>query len=353
LIIQGILDENRQLYQSQYDELVGRLLHIPKGSLRRQTRGGAEYVYLRRYLAGRGYEDVYLGPAADRRVNQIITFVEERPQRVAERRAVVEALKALGVRRVELQAKGYHHILGKLMGAFEAAGLWDQGLMLIGSWCFNVYVQAFGVAFYPLRTMDFDFALKIPYRGDKTDVDALLRELGFTARVDAAYGKIDYVLPGVGMVEVFIDREQATGEAVAAVRENLALVPAPVANLKILIDNPVTTKVHGVHKAVTLPSMPAFFVHRLVTARFGEYRDAVLYPEKIRKDLKQAALLAARIEGDEDLVAQLGNIVNGLTQDLREKMQKSAAEAEDFVQALDLTDNDVVRIQALAQTALG
>lgn len=352
MIIQGILDENRQLYQSQYDELVGRLLHIPKGSLRRQARGGAEYIYLRRYLAGRGYEDVYLGPAADRRVNQITTFVEERPQRVAERRAVVEALKALGVRHVELQAKGYHDILGKLMAAFEAAGLWDQGLMLIGSWCFNVYVQAFGVAFYPLRTMDFDFALRIPYRGDKTDVDALLRELGFTARVDAAYGKIDYVLPGVGMVEVFIDRDQATSEAVAVVRENLALVPAPVANLRILIDNPVTTKVHGVHKAVTLPSMPAFFVHRLITARFGEYRDAVLYPEKIRKDLKQAALVAARIESDEDLVAQLITIVNGLTEDLREKMRRSAAEAVDYVQSPDLTDEDAAGIRSMSQIAL-
>ncbi len=170
--------------------------------------------------------------------------------------------------------------------------------------------------------------------------------------MDAAYGKIDYVLPGVGMVEVFIDREQATGEAVAAVRENLALVPAPVANLKILIDNPVTAKVHGVHKAVTLPSMPAFFVHRLITARFGEYRDAILYPEKIRKDLKQAALVAVRVEGDEDLVAQLISIVNGLTQDLREKMRRSAAEAEDFVQALDLTDDDAARIQSMAQKAL-
>jgi hypothetical protein len=353
VVIQGILDENRQLYQSQYDELVGRLLHIPKGSLRRQARGGAEYIYLRRYLAGRGYEDVYLGPAADRRVNQMTMFVEERPQRVAERRAVVEALKALGVKRVELQSKGYHDILGKLMAAFEAAGLWDQGLMLIGSWCFNVYVQAFGVAFYPLRTMDFDFALRIPYRGDKADVDALLRNLGFTARVDAAYGKIDYVLPGVGMVEVFIDRDAATGEAVAAVREKLALVPAPVANLKILIDNPVTTKVHGVHKSVTLPSMPAFFVHRLITARFGEYRDAALYPEKIRKDLKQAALVAEKITSDSNLQAELKRIVGALPVDLRDKMDQSASAAADYVQALDLTDDDVVRIQSVAQTAMG
>jgi len=352
VVIHSILEENRRLYQSQYDETVGRLLHIPKGSLRRQVRGGNEYLYLRRHLAGRGYEDVYLGPAADKRVAALVSFVGERPRRMAERRAVVEALKALGVKNVELQEKGYHRIFGDLMTAFEQAGLWDEGLMLIGSWCFNVYVQAFGVAFYPLRTMDFDFALRIPYRGDKTDVDALLRELGFTARVDAAYGKIDYVLPGVGMVEIFIDREQATGEAVAAVRENLALVPAPVAYLRILIDNPVTTKVHGVHKAVTLPSMPAFFVHRLITARFGEYRDAVLYPEKIRKDLKQAALVAARIARDQDLVAQLITIVNGLREDLREKMRRSAATAGEYVQAPDFMEEDAAAIRSMMQTAL-
>lgn len=352
MIIQGILEENRRLYQSQYDQVVGRLLHIPKGSLRRQVRGGQSYLYLRRYLSGKGYGDVYLGPAADKRGAAMVAFVEERPQRIQERKAVVDALKALGVRRVELQEKSYHHILGKLMTAFEDAGLWDQGLMLIGSWCFNVYVQALGVAFYPLRTMDFDFALRIPYRGDKADVDALLSELGFTPRVDAAYGKIDYVLPGVGMVEVFIDREQATGEALAAVREKLSLVPAPVANLKILIDHPVTIKVHGVHKAVSVPSMPAFFVHRLITARFGEYRDGVLYPEKIRKDLKQAALVAARIEDEEDLAAQVKNIVNELAQDLGNKMRQNAAEAGNYVRSPDLTIEDVHAIKALVERVL-
>lgn len=352
MIIQSIIEENRRLYQSQYDEVVGRLLHIPKGSLRRQVRGGKTYFYLRRYLTGKGYEDVYLGPTADKRVAAIVIFMEERPQRIQERRAVVDALKALGVKRVDLQEKGYHHIFGELMGAFEQAGLWDEGLMLIGSWCFNVYVQAFGVAFYPLRTMDFDFALRVPYRGDKADVDALLRNLGFTARVDAAYGKIDYVLPGVGMVEVFIDRDQATVEAVDAVRQELAIVPAAVANLQILIDNPVTTKVHGVHKAVTLPSMPAFFVHRLITARFGEYRDAVLYPEKIRKDLKQAALVAEKIAGDKHLLEELKRIVAALPDDLRDKMDQSASSAADYVQALDLTDDDVAGILSMSQAAL-
>jgi hypothetical protein len=155
------------------------------------------------------------------------------------------------------------------------------------------------------------------------------------------------------MAEVFIDREQATGEAVAAVRENLALVPAPVANLKILIDNPVTTQVHGVHKSVTLPSLSAFFVHRLITARFGEYRDAALYPEKIRKDLKQAALVAEKITSDSNLQAELKRIVGALPVDLRDKMGQSASAATDYVQALDLTEDDVVRIQSVAQAAMG
>jgi len=190
------------------------------------------------------------------------------------------------------------------------------------------------------------------YHSQYADVDALLRNLEFSARVDAAYNKIDYVLPGVGMVEVFIDRDQATVEALDGVRQDLAIVPAAVAKLQILIDNPVTTKVHGVHKAVTLPSMPAFFVHRLITARFGEYRDVVLYPEKIRKDLKQAALVAARIDDNTELRAQLQAIVNGLTEDLREKMSQSAASAATYVQALDLTSDDVERIQTLAKAAL-
>ena len=208
------------------------------------------------------------------------------------------------------------------------------------------------MAYYPLRTMDFDLALRIPYRGEKADVDALLRNLGFTARVDAAYNKIDYVLPGVGMVEVFIDRGQATEAALTTVRENLAIVPAKVANLKILLDNPVTAKVHGVHKAVTLPSMPAFFVHRLITSRFGEYRDRVFYLEKIRKDLKQAALVAARIAEDKQLTGELQRIARNLPDDLKEKMRKSAEAAADHVQPPDLTESDAAGILAMTQSAL-
>jgi hypothetical protein len=32
--------------------------------------------------------------------------------------------------------------------------------------------------------MDFDFGLKIPYSGNKADIDGLLKNLGFTAQID-------------------------------------------------------------------------------------------------------------------------------------------------------------------------
>ncbi len=349
MVIEGILEESRELYQGQYDEVLARLLHIPKGSLRRRKVGGAAYWYLRRHVAGKGYEDVYVGPAGDRAAEAFVSFVRERKKRLKERDAVKQSLKALGVLKVELREKGYPAMFTALADAFGEVGLWQEGLMLIGSWCFNVYVQAFGVEFYPLRTMDFDFGLRVPYRGEKADVDRLLRELGFTARVDPGHGKIDYVLPGVGMVEIFIDRDQADREQVEKFKRDLSLWPAAVSYLKILTDHPVTTKVHGVHKAITLPSMPAFFVHRLVTARFGEYRDPVSHAGKIRRDFKQAALVAKKIETESSLREELAAIVAGLSEELRQKMQQGAELAAEYVKSPDFTEEDELQIKRALQ----
>jgi len=46
---------------------------------------------------------------------------------------------------------------------------------------------------------------------------------------------------------------------------------------------------------------PAFFVYRIGTARFGEYRDPACHAGKIRKVFKQAALVAKKIETDKHL----------------------------------------------------
>lgn len=345
MVVQTILEESRATYQAQYHQTVARLIHIPKGTLRLKTRKGSRYWYLRRFIAPKRYKDIYLGLAGNRDVENLVAFIAERKQRLEELRAVKESLRQLGVKKMEFQEKGYHKTFTELMAVMGNAGLWDEGLMLIGSWCFNVYCQAFGVEYYPLRTMNFDFGLRVPYTGDKADINDLLINLGFTPRIDMAYDKVDYVLPGVGMVAVFIDREKASGEQIDALKRDLSIRPAAVSCLQLLIDHPVQVKIHGVHKTITLPAMPAFFVHRLITASFGEYRDAALHRGKIRKDYKQAALVARKILESEALRGELSLVIDGLDADTHRKMVAGAAAAKEHIKAPDLSEEDVLWIQ--------
>lgn len=347
MIIKDILEESRSHYQAQLDQVLGRLIHIPRGSLRKKILGQKAYWYLRRHVKEKGYVDVYIGPESDPAVQHFIDFARERPGRVDEFKAIQAALKELGVNPVKLQQKGYPAMFEALVTAFGEAGLWREGLMLVGSWCFNVYVQAFGVEFFPLRTMDFDFGLRIPYQGGKADMDDLLKRLGFTARVDMAYDKVDYVLPGLGIVEVFIDRRSASSENVRDLKERLSLRPAALSYLHLLIDHPVSVKMHGLRCSIVVPSMPSFLIHKLVTAKFGEFRDPVLDIHKTRKDYKQAALVAKKIFTDPALRETLNQLTGDLSSGLREKMTAGADAAADYIKAPDLSQADVSIIQGL------
>jgi hypothetical protein len=58
--------------------------------------------------------------------------------------------------------------------------IFNEGVQLIGSWCFNLYQKRLGVKEYPLRTLDVDFLLPVPYKGAKhadfiKDLEALSR----------------------------------------------------------------------------------------------------------------------------------------------------------------------------------
>lgn len=105
MIIEGILQESRDLYLNQHRHLVGLLIHIPKGSLRDVQRSGNHYWYLRRYTAERGYADAYLGPLGTRATEAIVNFIGQRKSRIKEPKAVRQALKSLGSKEWNLKSK--------------------------------------------------------------------------------------------------------------------------------------------------------------------------------------------------------------------------------------------------------
>ena len=53
----------------------------------------------------------------------------------------------------------------KIIKVFDDNDLFDEGVQLIGSWCFQLYQKHLGAPRFPLMTQDIDFLIPNPYRG--------------------------------------------------------------------------------------------------------------------------------------------------------------------------------------------
>ncbi len=55
--------------------------------------------------------------------------------------------------------------VARILKVFSENNLFDEGVELIGSWCFQLYQKHLGAPQFPLRTQDIDFLIPNPYRG--------------------------------------------------------------------------------------------------------------------------------------------------------------------------------------------
>ena len=56
---------------------------------------------------------------------------------------------------------------GQAAADYLNAGLWQDGLELIGSWCFFMHQKHLGVKVLPFKTVDVDFLIPRPYLSKK------------------------------------------------------------------------------------------------------------------------------------------------------------------------------------------
>jgi len=71
-------------------------------------------------------------------------------------------------------------IVKNILKIFDNYELWDEGVELIGSWCFELYQKNFNVRKYPLKTVDIDFLVPYPYRGrTKVNLVEKFEQIGF------------------------------------------------------------------------------------------------------------------------------------------------------------------------------
>lgn len=320
MVIEQIWEESRDYYLDYQKRLIGELLISPVGSIKRRKSWGGWFLYLHK-RKGQGFEDVYLGSETDPPVKKIAEKIKNRQRLIRELRSAKNALKLLKANRMSRALKDFTGPLRKLLAAMEELGFFEAGIELIGSYCFKVYQSHFGVEWFPLRTMDIDFAVPIPYKGPPADLEAVLKELGFRQEF-CTDGTIFF--EGNGLKIEFLQPRRGSGTK-GRLREvkELSTVPIPLPYLNILLDHKMEVSLRDIGR-IALPSMPAFALHKLLIASLSERK------AKREKDYNQVCAVAKKIITEKNLIDEVHKIFVDLPQSWRKKINASARILPEF-----------------------
>ncbi|KJR41456.1 hypothetical protein MCHI_002651 [Candidatus Magnetoovum chiemensis] len=276
LPIDSIIEESREYYLKYRQSLAAQILFLPYlGAVEIKKKGSQKYCYIQKRANGKK-TSAYIGKIDDDRVKKAYYAINKRKAFIEELKIVTHTLKKLGH---SLKTVDLTNTIHKLLKLFAKHGLWEQGLEIVGSWCFNIYQIYLGVQDFPLRTEDLDIAVRLPYKGNKVDIAVLLKSLGF---VEDFYpnGVVFYRCEGI-RVE-FIVPQKAKGSISGKISvPELNISAQPLRFLDILCSNPMTIKIKGGIN-VSVPSPSAFALHKLLIAQRRTDK------EKARKDYIQA-----------------------------------------------------------------
>jgi hypothetical protein len=322
VVIDQIWEESRDYYLDYQKRLVGELLISPVGSIKRKKSWGGWFLYLHK-RKGQEFQDIYLGSESDPTVEKIAEKIKDRQRLIRELRSTRNALKLLKANKMSRSLKDFTEPLRKLLAEMELLGFFEAGIELIGSYCFKVYQSHFGVEWFPLRTIDIDFAVPIPYKGPTADLEAVLKELGFRQEF---YPDGAIFFEGNGLKIEFLQPRKGSGtkRRLPEVKE-LSTVPIPLPYLNLLLDNKLEVSLRDIGR-IALPSMPAFILHKLLIASLPERK------AKRQKDYKQVCAVAKKIITDRKLIDEVHRIMNDMSLKWRKQINQSVLILPEFVE---------------------
>lgn len=168
--------------------------------------------------------------------------------------------------------------INKILRVFERNNLFEEGVELIGSWCFSLYQKHLGAKKYPLATLDIDFLIPSPFYGkDHAGFVKQLEDLGF--HVDFNKEGSLFLWSTELKIE-FIAPEKSRGVDKFIKIKKLGLNAIPLRYVGFLLDEPITVIDDGIR--IKVPSPERYCLHKLIVA---DKRKKI---DKRLKDLQQA-----------------------------------------------------------------
>ncbi len=278
--------ELKHLAQAQRRVLAGT-----PGTLKQRSRRGTDY-WVREHIRVDGRKD-------DEHFGTVPALGEAR---VRELRAEVELAKALAAGSASLRLLGYQRVERKaaaVLAAFHNRGLFHAGLTLVGSHAYGVLLNETGISAPAYRTQDIDVARAQPLAlalPATPAVPEILAESGLAFHpvpgMPSHRPSASFKLPGAEAlaVDLLVPGPRA-GAVVAA--GDLGGYAQTIPLLEFLVEEPIDAIVLSPNQIVPVrvPSPERFVLHKLYASQ--SRRGA---RDKVRKDLEQAAVLAAAVE---------------------------------------------------------
>ena len=278
----------KQLARSQR-----RILEGAPGMLKRRVRRGTEYWVREFNGVGRRKTDEHLGTVAD--VDQA---------RLREAEAEIKLAKDLTAGSSALRIFGYQRPDREptaVLAALYNHGLFRAGLTLVGSHAYGALVNEYGISAPVYATEDIDVARGQPLElvlSPDLDFQRILGDSGLdfvpVPGMPSRHPSGSFKVPGARALSVDLLVSGKTLGKVVPVGE-LGTHGQEVPLLDFLVADPIEAIVLGPNHVVPVkaPAPERFVLHKLLSSQSRKTdRD------KIRKDLAQAAILAAAIEED-------------------------------------------------------
>lgn len=279
--------EIKQLARSQE-----RILAGTPGTLKQRTQSGRKY-WVREHIRVDGKKtDEYLGPASSMD-----------PAVLKRAAAEIDLAKGLARGSGRLRLFGYQRIDRRPAAVLEVIfnkGLFRAGLTLVGSHAYGALLNELGISAAGYRTQDIDLARAQPLsialpRG--SSFGSVLRETGLSfvpvPGMPSHRPSASFKLPGSDTLAVDLLVPGARAGEVVAVEE-LSAHAQTVPLLEFLIKDPIESVALSPNQVIPMlvPSPERFLLHKLFSSQSRRSSDR----DKIRKDLEQAAVLAAALE---------------------------------------------------------
>lgn len=222
-------------------------------------------------------------------------------------------------------------ITRKILKVFADNGLFNEGVELIGSWCFQLYQKHLGAKSFPLRTQDIDFLVPSPYHGkEHSDFIEQLERLGFN-RDFKSNGSL-YLWNADLKIE-FITPEKGAGTDNAIKIKKLGLSAIPLRFVAALLKDPITIIDDGIE--ICVPNPINFCLHKLIIASRRKNIDKSL------KDLEHAICTSVIVD-----LKELQNSFESLPKGWRQAIIRTLEKAQE---KLPLLGEEINKLQLTLQ----